>query len=310
MNILFYPHKWSNSFLQKDVGYFSRELLKEYKIIHSSSLLFLLSFLKFDKIIVYHLSLKNFAVYVLSTFKRFEIVLKADLNIKRTENIVSSGRLRRSMFKYMILKSSKIIIESKAEYEYFITQMKIAFEGINLSHVEFQHNKSLTENEAKQVHDKLKYEFKNNDVVYYLRWNDKDSEYNYSCGLDIFLRSLYYNKDFVDGKNINIVGKIPKWLQLFITEKFNDVRFIFHGTISRKDFLELLCKSKYFILTSRTESYNLTFIEAVMCECQITSTFSGVARDFNMNFLDEHRPIYSFQKIELNKGNYVYNFDN
>ncbi|MEN9987049.1 MAG: hypothetical protein RLZZ585_88 [Bacteroidota bacterium] len=308
MNVLFYPHKWHNSFLYKDVGYATKEIFDEFKII--KRLLFFIIFLpkNIENVLVYHISLKNAPIFFLAPIFKFKITIKADLNERRTNDILNSKKIKKRIFKLMIKKSSLIIIETQSEYNAFIS--KLTFEGGfgDLKNVIWKHNKVITLDEMNRINQNLITTLKENQVVYYLRWS-KNNESNFNCGLDIFLRSLISNHDFFQNNKVIIVGDTPAWLENWIKTKFFEVNFEFKGKLLRNDFLDLLCKSQYYVLTSRMESFNLSLIESIICKCKITTTFTGVARDFNLDYLNPESMKYKFQEIDLNIEKYVYNFN-
>jgi hypothetical protein len=309
MKVLFYPHKWHNTFLYKDVGYATKELIDDFTIIKSIIYFIFCLPLKIEKVVVYHISLKNSPVFFLSGIFNFNIIIKADLNERRTDDILKSDYLRKLIYKYMIKKSSSIIIETQSEYNTFISKLKNEDGFGDLKNVIWKHNKVITLDELERIERKLDTTVKNNQIVYYLRWS-KNNQSNYFCGLDIFLRSINANTDFLKSNKVIIVGDVPSWLEIWIQTKFHEIQFEFKGKLQRTEFLDLLCESKYYVLTSRMESYNLSFIEAIICNCQVTSTFSGVARDFDLDYLNPPMSLnYKFQKIDLNIKNYVYNFN-
>jgi hypothetical protein len=307
MNILYYPHKWNNSFLKKDVGYFPLERFESYKIVHNVFLL-LFFLLKTRSIIVYHFSLKNTPIFILSFFFKYEIIIKTDLNNSRTKDISKSNFIRKKMYELQFKKADSIIIETKAEYNFFISTMKKSNIKFSEEKIIVQHNKVFTKTEYDLVKQKNT-TLKKNQIIYYLRWN-KNENYNENCGLDIFLKGIILNRCFFENNDLIIVGDTPNWLKEFISYKYKEITHIkFLDKLSRNAFIDLLIESKYYILTSRLESYNLTLVEAIICDCLIASTNTGVARDFDIDYINVDYPIYKFKKININHKTYVYNFN-
>lgn len=309
MNLLYYPHKWNNSFLKKDVGYFPLEKLGSFKIIHNPIILVFNLLKKIpNTIIIYHFSIKNTPIFLLSYIFKYKIIIKTDLNARRTKDISKTLFLKRKIFEHQFKKANSIVIETKAEYDYFIETMKKSNVKIFEDKIIVQHNKVFTKTEYDRVLRK-KIKQKKNQIIYYLRWNKNDI-YNENCGLDVFLKSIILNRNLIEQNDLIIVGETPDWLKEFIFQKYKEyTHIIFLGKLSRNEFIDLLIESKYYVLTSRLESYNLSLVEAMICNCLVATTNTGVARDFNFDYIDFDYPIYNFMKININHKQYVYNFN-
>ncbi len=308
MKILYYPFKWNSSFLNKDVCRFPKEYFGEFLII-KNLFNFIYRIFNVSEVIIFHISFKNLPIVFLCNCLKIKVIVKSDLNSKRTKSILYANGIRLYLYKYILTKTEKIIIETNNEL--ILLRRVLRKKGIK-SNLIFKHNKVFTTKEFDYIENMLKTTpKKNNQVIYYLRYNSNDDDYNYNCGLDIFLKSLHFNTAFYHQKKIIIYGSCESWLKEFIFDKFGeyfDIEFL--GVLDRMKIIDLYIESQYFILTSRKESFSLSLIEAMICDCKIITTYSGVSRDFNLSYLSENQLIYKINDPVINKLNYVYNFYN
>lgn len=252
--------------------------------------------------ILFHLSLRNLFAIILAKFFRVKTIIKSDHNLIRTNAILNSKPLKQKLYKWLIENTDEIIIET--EYNKKILEKVLNDFGIK-HNLKVEHNKVFTKSEFEMINCKTN----ENIAAYYLRFPDNPDEQK-NCGLDIFLRSIYFNPEFFQKNKIIIFGQVDDWLKEYIINQFGSLANIkFVGHLNRLDLIRLLARSKYYILTSREESFHLTAIEAILSNCELISTHTGVCRDLDMVFTNEIEPYYQFNTIKLEAKNYVYDFD-
>jgi hypothetical protein len=303
INILFYPHSWNETFKNKDVLRFPKERLNKFSVVTKYFELFKYIFVKLDTVVIFHISLKNLPIHIFKFFKRFDLEIKADLNYTRTLDLSRARGLRFFLYKQCLIQANKIIIETTWEYEFFKEKIHY-WSKLN---IEVQHNKVFTQTEFNLIH-KLGLE-KQNSVLYYLRFKESDESYNYNYGLDVFLKCVELNYNFFIDKEIVLIGRVPESFQNLVKERYGNLKINILGLIDRDELISILCKTKYFINTSRNESYSLLLMEAVICNCLIASTYSGVARDLDLEYIDVEYPLLKFNFVNVNQEDYVYKIE-
>lgn len=304
MKVLYYPFKWDDVFYKKDVYRYPKEIFREFHII-KNLLDFLLVIPKCKEILFFHISLRNFLPIFIARLFNIKCIIKSDHNNPRTLDIEISKHFRRRLYKTIIENTQELIVETA----YVAQNLSEVLDKLAIrANIIIKHNKCFTRLEYQKVKNNIHIE-KQPIALYYIRFPQKEQE-QFNYGLDIFLRSIHFNNDFFKRNKIIIYGNVDNWLINYINDTYgNSCNFEFIGRVTREELLNLFSISKYYILTSREESFNLSLVEAAINKCEIITTFTGVARDFDLEYLNPNFPIYKKNKISLKEEDYVYDFD-
>jgi len=196
--------------------------------------------------------------YIISLHGTFMKEAYETKRIKKAKKDIYMGLIG----KYILKKSSAIIVNTQEEkkhflnyYPYLIEKIKIIPNGMDFSHF---YNYTEYTNEYFYINDHQK----NKKIILFL------GRLSWKKGLDILIKGFSYlyneNKDvhlLIAGKDDGdgYENKVRNWVRKFGLEK----AVTFAGFLDGKDKINAFCSSSVFILPSYSENFGMAVIEAM-----------------------------------------------
>lgn len=236
-------------------------------------LFILLNFYKFDALQCYHIS-TNSIIYLLFfkflkfiTFSKGLTYLKFDANDSIKEKKISKKVI-------FALKKIKVLsVETKTLYKHFNNNnlLRGLVNYVPSGYYNFGEDKTVD------------FSYKENLIITVGRIGNKEKSN------EVLLTAFADFAKKNDKWKLELVGPIEKEFHFYIEDYFKEnpdlrSRVIFSGNITdRKELQEKYRKAKFFVLTSKSESFGIVLVEAIANGCFLFSTNFSSAQDITDN---------------------------